>query len=193
MATTAAEERRELKGERVHRVKRTTVALGGIPFQGRLSSSRPKTPQKISPDAHQGDQASDTGPRPTSHTAGVRVSECKEGKPPREEANYRASSSLQKAADQPLTRGAGPTSHTLWALVSECEEGELPRKEANRRTSSSLPKAAAQPLTWRLGPTSHASWASVSECEEGEPPHEEQATARGSAPLHLRQNQQSSL
>jgi hypothetical protein len=32
MAATAAEERGELKGERVQQVKRMTAALGGIPF-----------------------------------------------------------------------------------------------------------------------------------------------------------------
>jgi hypothetical protein len=63
---------------------------------------------------------------------------------------------------------------------------------ANRRASSSPPKAADQPLTRGLGPMSHTPWASVSECEEGEPPREEQATARGSAPLHLRRNPQPS-
>jgi hypothetical protein len=42
--------------------------------------------------------------------------------------NHRASSSLPKAADQPLTRGPGPTSHTPWASASECEEGESPRR-----------------------------------------------------------------
>jgi hypothetical protein len=44
MAATAAEERRELEGERVQRVKRVTAALRGIPFYGGLSRSRPKTP-----------------------------------------------------------------------------------------------------------------------------------------------------
>jgi hypothetical protein len=42
-------------------------------------------PQKISPDTHQSNPAYDTGPVPTSHTAGVRFSECEEGEPPRKE------------------------------------------------------------------------------------------------------------
>jgi hypothetical protein len=40
---------------------------------------------------------------------------------------------------------------------------------------------------------SHTPWASTSVSGEGEPPCEEQATACGSAPLHLRRNQQPSL
>jgi hypothetical protein len=41
-------------------------------------------PQKISPNATKTAQSMTRGPEPTSHTAGVLVSEC-EGEPPREE------------------------------------------------------------------------------------------------------------
>jgi hypothetical protein len=44
-------------------------------------------------------------------------------------------------------------------------------------------------MTRGPGPTSHTAGALFFECEEGEPPHKEHATARGSAPLHLRRDQ----
>jgi hypothetical protein len=47
------------------------------------------------------------GPGPTSHTAGVRVSECKEGEPPREERT-----AARGSAPLHLRRKNGPVSDT---------------------------------------------------------------------------------
>jgi hypothetical protein len=76
-------------------------------------------------------------------------------------------------------------------------------KKANRRArsvlpprgrcaASSSPRPTAQPPTWGPRPTCHAPGVPVPEYEEGEPPCEERASAYGSAPLRLRQNQQPS-
>jgi hypothetical protein len=141
MATTAAESRRarmqrgaessEAKGrsnwERMR--KRNCCTRGESLFQGRLSRSRPETPRKISPDAHQSNLAYDRGPGSTSHTASVLLSECEEGEPPCEErtaARGSASSSLPKTTAQSMTRGPRPTSHTPWALAPRCRKSESP-------------------------------------------------------------------
>jgi hypothetical protein len=50
-----------------------------------------------------------------------------------------------------------------------------------------------QSLARGPGPTSHTPWASASLCGEGKPPREEHATACGSASLHLRRKQRTSL
>jgi hypothetical protein len=78
------------------------------------------------------------GPEPTSHTAGVRASECEEGEPPRNE-RITAHSSVplhlrrKKQTTQSLARGPGPTSHTPWAPVPGCREVEPPLAPALRR------------------------------------------------------------
>jgi hypothetical protein len=115
-----------------------------------LSRSCPKTPQKISPDAHQGGPESDTGAwAHESYSLGVGL-HVRRRRTTTLGANRHASSSPLKAADQPLARGPGPTSHTPWASVSECEEGEPPREE---RTAAPLHlRRKQQTSLWHGGP-----------------------------------------
>jgi hypothetical protein len=92
----------------------------GNPFLRKTPPSRPETPQKILPDAHQGDPASDTGARAhesSSLGVGLRV---RRRKTATQGANRRASSSPPKVTDQTLTQGPGPTSHPPSASVSVC-------------------------------------------------------------------------
>jgi hypothetical protein len=57
-----------------------------------------------------------------------------------------------------------------------------------REKSPPMHTRGIHPMTRGAGSTSHTAGALVFECEEGEPPHKERATARGSAPPHLRRN-----
>jgi hypothetical protein len=143
MAATAAEERGELEGERAQRVMRTTTALGGIPFQGRLFRSLPETPQKISLDVHQGDPASNTGAR--AH----KVIQLVCGSPSAKKANCHARSesprlSISTESSGPAS-GTGAQAHESYSLGLglRVRRRQTTTRGVNCRASSSPPKAAA--------------------------------------------------
>jgi hypothetical protein len=130
----AAEERRELEGNRTLRVMRMATALGGVPFLREIPpTDAPKHRKSPRPTRAKVTQSLTRGPGPTSHTLWASASVCGEGEPPREE-HVTACGGLplhlrRMQRTQPLARGAGPTSHTLLALASVCGEGEPPREE----------------------------------------------------------------
>jgi hypothetical protein len=95
-----------------------------------------------------------------------------------------------------MTRG--PASHVI-----QLAHWSQSAKKANRRArsvlptrgrcaASSSPRPTAQPPAWGPRPTCHTPGVPIPEYEEGEPPREERASAYGSVPLRLRQNQQPS-
>jgi hypothetical protein len=92
---TTATPSRDLEGKRAQRARRRKGTASGREarhgcysrdeplFKGRLHRSRPETPREVSPDAYRSTHPMTRGPDPTSHIAGVLISECREGKPPR--------------------------------------------------------------------------------------------------------------
>jgi hypothetical protein len=79
----------ELEGERAHQLermrKRNCCTWGESLFKEDSLARSPRGHKKSCPTRTKAAQPMTRGPEPTSHTAGVRVSECEEGKPPREE------------------------------------------------------------------------------------------------------------
>jgi hypothetical protein len=82
--------------------------------------------------------------------------------------------------------------HYTWGepLLKEDSLARAPRRHRKARPTRT---GATQPMTRGLGPTSHSAGVRVSWCEEDKPSRKERTAARGSAPLHLCQNQQPSL
>jgi hypothetical protein len=166
-------------------------------FKGRLPRSRPEMPREVSPGAHRCTQPMTRKPSPTSHTAGALVSECGEGEPPREERIIVPLRLRRKQRISLWHGGLGPRV-ILFGRQPPCAE------KANRRVRCTPPLVEQRLFTsaetssrpapaWGPGPTSHNLRASAFVCGEGEPPREEHATACGSAPLHLRRRQRTSL
>jgi hypothetical protein len=84
-----AKGRRELEGKRAQRVEKmrklNCCARGESLFKGDSLTGASRRHRKSRPTRTEATQPMTRGPRPTSHTAGVRVSKCEEGEPPREE------------------------------------------------------------------------------------------------------------
>jgi hypothetical protein len=163
--------------------KRDRCTQGKSLFKEVSLARAPRCRRKSRPARTKEIQPLTRGPGPTSHTVGVRVSRCEEGKQPREGEPPPAAVHLFIS-----TESSGPASNTgAWAHESyslgvglRVRRRRTATRGANNRASSSPPKAVAQPLTWGPRPSSHTPWALVYECQEGEPPRKERTTM----PLH---------
>jgi hypothetical protein len=84
-----AKGRGELEGERVRQLERmrkcNCCTRGESLFKEDSPARAPRRRRKSRPTRTKAAQPMTRGPGPTSHTAGVRVSECEEGEPSREE------------------------------------------------------------------------------------------------------------
>jgi hypothetical protein len=149
----------------------------------------PKTLQKISPDACQGDPASDTGAQAhESYSLGVGL-RVRRRRTAIRGANRRASSSPLKAADQSLARGPGPRDILLGRR-------SLSVKKANCHTRSELPRLfifaeSSGPAsgTGARGPRVILLGRRSLSAKKAKPPREERTVV----PLLLRQKQRTSL
>jgi hypothetical protein len=79
----------ELEGERAQQLermrKRNCCTRGESLFKEDSPARAPRCRRKSRPTCTKAAQPMTRGLRPTSHTAGVRISECEEDEPPREE------------------------------------------------------------------------------------------------------------
>jgi hypothetical protein len=91
--SSKAKGRGELEGERAQQLermqKRNCCTRGESLFKEDSPARALRRRRKSRPTHTKAAQPMTRGPGPTSHTAGVRVSECEEGEPPREDANRR--------------------------------------------------------------------------------------------------------
>jgi hypothetical protein len=110
------------------RMRKRNCFTRGESFFKADSPARASRPHRKSRPMHtKATQPMTWGPGSTSHTAGVLVSKCEEGEPPREERTAaRASSSSLKTTARSMTRGPRPTSHTPWASVPGCRKSKPP-------------------------------------------------------------------
>jgi hypothetical protein len=111
-------------------MRKSNCCTWGEPLFKEDSPARaPRRHRKSRPARTKAAQPMTRGPGPTSHTAGVRVSECEEGEPPPAVVHL----SIFAKNNGPVSdTGPGPTCHTPWASVPRYRKSEPPLEQVLR-------------------------------------------------------------